>query len=119
MERPEKGESFEIAELGKEALSEWYTEREFSDAETKLKSDEKRATPLSKVPAVELEEEVSEEQKKRALIKKKIKELLDIGEKKGLVYAIEKAKRSNNPLLLDLFHDILVRDGGYKKILKK
>ena len=29
------------------------------------------------------------------------------------------AKKSGDPFLLDLFHDVLAKDGNYKRILKK
>jgi len=118
MERPKQEESFKIGELGAEALNEWYTERELVDVETESKPDKMKEIQIPKDNAPEIEE-VSEEQEKRDLIKGKLKELLDIGEKKGLNHAIEKAKQSNDPFLLDVFHDILAKDGSYKKILKK
>ena len=35
------------------------------------------------------------------------------------VYAVNVAKKSGDPFLLDLFHDVLAKDGNYKRILKK
>lgn len=119
MERPRKEESFEVGEFSVEVLNEWYAEREPVVAETESKPDKTEEAWSSENRVPETEERVSEEQEKKDSIKGKIKELLDIGEKKGLVYAIERAKRSNDPFLLDVFHDILAKDGNYKKILKK
>ena len=118
MERPKQEKSFKIGELGAEAFNEWYTEREFVDVETESKPDKVKEIQIPKDNTLEIKE-VSEEQEKRDLIKGKLKELLDIGEEKGLSHAIEKAKQSNDPFLLDVFHDILAKDGSYKKILKK
>lgn len=118
MERPKQEESFKIGELGAEALNEWYTERELIDVETESKPDKMKEIQISQDNAPKIEE-VFEEQEKKDFIKGKIKELLNIGEEKGLNHAIEKAKQSNDPFLLDVFHDILARDGSYKKILKK
>jgi len=118
MEGPKQEESFEIGELGVEVLNEWYAERELVGVETEPKPDKMKEIQIPKDNAPEIEE-VSEEQEKRDLIKGRLKELLDIGEEKGLSHAIEIAKRSNDPFLLDVFHDILARDGNYKKILKK
>ncbi len=122
MEKPRKEEGFKIGELSGEVLNEWYAEREVLDvdrSEKKIEREEVQKVPLSKTPVVDSERDLSEEEDKNNQIKEKIKELLDIGEKKGLVYAIEKAKQSNDPFLLDVFHDILAKDGNYKNILKK
>jgi len=121
MEGPKQEESFEIGELGVEVLNEWYAERGLVGVETEPKPKKMKEIQIPKDNAPEIEEvsEVPEEQEKRDLIKGKLKELLDIGEEKGLSYAIKIARRSNDPFLLDVFHDILARDGNYKKILKK
>lgn len=49
----------------------------------------------------------------------KIKKLFVIAYEKDLYYATEVCKSLDDPFLLDLFHDILVRDGFYKKFIKK
>ena len=49
---------------------------------------------------------------------KKLKKLLEIAKKKGVVFAINIAKKMANPYILDTFHDILVKEGYYKKFLK-
>ncbi len=122
MEKPSKEEGFNVSELSGEVLNEWYAEREFFNvegSEKKIEREEVKEIPLSEMTVGDSERDLSEEQNKNNQIKDKIKELLDIGEKKGLVYAIEKAKQSNDPFLLDVFHDILAKDGNYKNILKK
>jgi len=47
-----------------------------------------------------------------------INDLWNLAEKKGIGVALETAKKLNNPRLLDLFHDFLVEDERYKKVLK-
>ncbi len=122
MEKSRKTEEeFNIGELSGEAIREWYAEREIIESERRMpERDETIVPPTSEVfRAPKIEEKISEEEDKRALIKDKIKELLDLGEKKGLNHAIEKARQSDDPFLLDIFHDILAKDENYKKILKK
>ena len=48
----------------------------------------------------------------------KLKHLLDIAKTKGVVEAIHVAEKTNEPYLLDLLHDILAREGYYKKFTK-
>lgn len=44
-----------------------------------------------------------------------IKYLLVLAQTKGLYFAIQTAKQTKNPYLIDLFHDILAKQGLYKK----
>lgn len=48
----------------------------------------------------------------------KIRKLLLIAEEKGVVYAVNVAKKMNDPYLLDTFHDALAEKGFYKKFKK-
>ena len=45
-------------------------------------------------------------------------ELLKIAREKGLVYAIQVAKKMNEPYLLDVLHDTLASEGFYKDFKK-
>lgn len=51
--------------------------------------------------------------------KEKIKKLLILAREKGVVYAINVAKKMEDPYLLDILHDILAKEGYYKSFLKK
>jgi NAD kinase len=46
----------------------------------------------------------------------KIQHLLNLVKQKGVIFAIGVAKSMNDPYILDIFHDILVKEGLYKKI---
>lgn len=48
--------------------------------------------------------------------KEKIMHLLEIAREKGAVFAIQVAKKTNDPYLLDILHDILAREGFYLKL---
>ncbi len=47
----------------------------------------------------------------------KIEHLLVMAQEKGLAFAIRVAKEMNDPYLLDVFHDVLAKEGFYKKFL--
>lgn len=48
----------------------------------------------------------------------KIKHLLKAAETEGLGYAVEMARQTNDPYILDLLHDTLAKNGLYKKFGK-
>ena len=50
--------------------------------------------------------------------RQKLDQLLAIANKKGVVYAVNVAKKMNDPYLLDTLHDILAKEGYYKNFLK-
>lgn len=49
----------------------------------------------------------------------KLENLLRVAREKGIVFAINVAKSMNDPFLLDKFHDILAKEGYYKKFVKE
>jgi len=71
---------------------------------------------------MEMDEEAKGDVEKKAQTieflgeKEKIEHLLTIVREKGVVYAIQVAKRMNEPFLLDILHDTLAQEGYYKKI---
>lgn len=48
----------------------------------------------------------------------KLKKLLDFAQEKGVVFAIQTAKKMNDPFLLDALHDLLAKEGYYQKFIK-
>jgi hypothetical protein len=50
--------------------------------------------------------------------KEKIEHLLQMAREKGLVFAIQVAKKMNEPYLLDILHDTLAQEGYYQKFVK-
>jgi len=50
--------------------------------------------------------------------KEKIDHLLDLARQKGVVFAIQVARRMNEPYLLDILHDTLAQEGYYKDFQK-
>ncbi|MEK7664265.1 MAG: hypothetical protein AAB340_02400 [Patescibacteria group bacterium] len=49
---------------------------------------------------------------------KKIKKLLELTKSKGVIYAVNVAKKMDDPYVLDLLHDILAKEGYYKSFMK-
>ena len=50
--------------------------------------------------------------------KEKIEHLLQMAREKGVVFAIQVARKMNEPYLLDVLHDTLAQEGFYKKMGK-
>ena len=68
----------------------------------------------------ELQEEAVEKAKKIEFLgeREKLEHLMTLAELRGLAFAVKVAKNMNEPYILDVFHDILAKDGFYKKFLK-
>lgn len=49
---------------------------------------------------------------------KKIKRLLQLASQKGVIYAVNVAKKINDPYVLDALHDTLAKEGHYKEFIK-
>lgn len=100
----EKKEVFERKEL---------TEEEKEEKEKLMEMVQKMKPPP------QAKEEVKKEAEKIKLltVKGKIKHLLDLAQAKGLSLAVAVARSLNDPYLLDIFHDILAKEGLFKKFL--
>jgi hypothetical protein len=110
---PEK----EWAEFGKD-MPKNIEEKEISKSDEEKITDEMRR----EIDAMESNDTLKEEAKKKALKieflgeKEKIENLLKIAREKGVVFATKIAKEMNDPYLLDIFHDILAREGFFQKM---
>ena len=95
--------------------------------------EKKEVSPDEKIIADELRREIEimevepglkEEAKKKAQQidflagQDKIEHLLAIAREKGLVFAIKTAKEMKDPYILDILHDVLAREGYYKRFIK-
>lgn len=69
----------------------------------------------------ELKAEAAQKAKKIEFLgeKEKMKRLIEIARERGVVFSVGVAKDMNDPYVLDTFHDLLVKEGFYKKFLKK
>ena len=50
--------------------------------------------------------------------KEKIENLIEMAQKKGVVFAVKTAQSMNDPYILDTLHDILAKEGYYKEFEK-
>ena len=46
----------------------------------------------------------------------KLKKLLEIAELKGVIFAVNVAKKMDDPYMLDILHDSLAKEGYYKNL---
>lgn len=72
------------------------------------------------IEAMEADETAKKEAEKKAQKieflgeKEKIEHLLQIAKEKGVIFAIQVARKMNEPYLLDVLHDTLAREGFFK-----
>lgn len=69
----------------------------------------------------ELRKEAAEKAKKIEFLgeKEKLERLMVIAKERGVEFVVKVAKDMNDPYVLDIFHDILIKEGFYKKFLKQ
>jgi hypothetical protein len=108
----------EKKEISTEILKEWYSEKGI-DLEEPAKAEEQKLAPPQFSFSQKAQEETADEESKKLLVKRQIKQLLAIAEKQGLEQSIKEAQKANDPFLLDIYHDVLAKDGSYKKIINK
>ena len=95
-------------------------EKEFLTAEEKIVKEKLRR----EIELMEISPELQDEARKKAQkikaldVQGKIKNLLLAAEEEGVAFAIKIAEGLKDPYLLDVFHDILVRDGLFKRFKK-
>ncbi len=77
------------------------------------------------IEMMEMDDKSKDEAKKKAEKieflgeKEKVEHLLQIAREKGVVFAIQVARRMNEPYLLDILHDTLAKEGFYLKMGQK
>lgn len=129
----------DIPKENKEVLTEkkdvWERKRAEKSVEEQKEIEQKRI-PAGEERAIEkqLREEIetmqlSPELQEEALVKakkieflgekEKLEQLMKIAKERGLEFAVKVAKDMNDPYILDIFHDILAKEGFYKKFLKQ
>ena len=95
-------------------------EKEFLTAEEKIiKEKLRREIKLMKINPELQDEARKKAQEIKALdVQGKIKNLLLAAEQEGVAFAVKIAEGLKDPYLLDVFHDILARDGLFKRFKK-
>ncbi len=106
-----------IEKLGEKTVKEWLLEKEATQDEKKeLASDSltKKEVQDTKTEGKDLEENEATKE-----VKKEIKTLLSLAEERGLSYAIDEVQKSDDPFLIDFFHDILAKNKRFEEFFKK
>jgi len=67
------------------------------------------------IPNASDDQDGEEENLAETQLQEKVKKLLLVAQKRGLMKSIDLAKKSNDPYLIDLYHDILCKDDLYLK----
>ena len=117
---PEKEKNF--IEEGK--APEVSVERKSEKVEEKTEKEiveEKISEELNKMKLMpDLDEEIEKETLQINSLQKegKLLRLLELAKEKGVSFAVIVAKKMKDPYTLDAFHDILSREGYYKKLSK-
>lgn len=119
-------------QLREEIIKEWFPEellpkfeekREFARKELSEEETREREKLIKKIKEKELELSSQKriailkegEKIKKQAVQRQIDYLLFLVQQHGLTFAINAAKATNDPFLIDLFHDILTKEGLYKK----
>jgi hypothetical protein len=101
-EKEKKVENIEVSPYDKIVSAELRREIEMMELDDKTKAEAKK-----KAEKIEFLGE-----------KEKIEHLLKIAQEKGVVFAVQVARRMNEPYLLDILHDTLAQEGYYKDFTK-
>jgi len=126
--KPEKGVLMEKKDVWEKARDE-AAQLEQRETESKRipneEEDAVRRELRKEIEVMQLSPELQEEAEKKAKKieflgeKEKLERLLIIAKERGVEFAVKVAKNMNDPYVLDVFHDILLKEGFYKKFLKK
>ena len=101
-------------------VSEVYPEKKEISEDDKIVSAELRR----EIEMMELDDNTKVEAEKKAEKieflgeKEKIEHLLQMAREKGITFAIQVARKMNEPYLLDILHDTLANEGLYKQFAK-
>lgn len=119
VEKPEK--------LGEKIIEEIYEkEREKAEKKESLQEQERliREKLEREIKLMKLSPKLQDDAVKKAKqiktlnIKGKIKNLLAIADEMGVSFAVKVAEDMHDPYTLDTFHDLLAREGFFKKFKK-
>jgi len=119
--------SFEKEKDSKETIEKLYQETKEGLEKKELLIEEEKAIKeglKEKIIRTRLTSDLADNAKKKAVQikslgkKGKLQRLLNLAEEKGIAFAVTVAKNMNDPYILDTFHDVLAKEGLYKKFKK-
>ncbi|MCD6270717.1 hypothetical protein J7J23_03010 [bacterium] len=122
--RPNNG--FEQEKQAKEVIDKWFPKgretiekKELSFEEKKEKENLREKFENVKVSPEQVDEIRKEaEEIAKQQVKEKIVSLLKLAKEKGLALAIKTARETGDEYLIDVFHDILAKDGLFKEFIE-
>jgi hypothetical protein len=109
-----------VMPAARQETKEEITKREaLSEEERIIKEQLKKEIEMMELDA-NLIKEAEQKAKKIEFLgeKEKIEHLLEIAKERGIIFSVQVAKEMKDPYILDIFHDILAREGYYKKFTK-
>jgi hypothetical protein len=83
-----------------------------------LEKLEREVKMIAKNPDLAKEAQKKMEEIRAAGAKEELKRLVDLAEDKGVIFAVKVAEDMNDPYILDLFRDVLAREGFYNNFEK-
>lgn len=119
--------SFEKEKSSKETIEKLYQETKegLEKKELLIKKEKAIKEKLEEeITKMRLSPQLANDAKKKAVQIKsldkrgKLEHLLGIAEENGIAFAVTVAKKIQDPYILDAFHDILAKEGLYKKFKK-
>ncbi len=120
---PEEPEEKRISEEAVERLHPKEEEKKerkelLTEEEKVIREELEREIEIMKLsPQLQDDAQKKAQQIKDLDVKGKLKQLLVLAEEKGVGFAVEVAKNMKDPATLDTLHDILAKDGFYKKLM--
>lgn len=112
LERAEKGERYDFSIQDNAETKEKIISREDQIVREEIRRE------LELMDQDENLKKESESKAKKIQVlgqEEKVEHLLQIAKEKGVAYAVKVAKDMKDPYILDIFHDVLVREGLWKK----
>jgi len=100
------------------------TEQEINAEKLKREDQIVSAELRREIEAMEIDDNAKAEAEKKAKKieflgeKEKVEHLLQLAREKGVIFAIQVARKMNEPYLLDILHDTLAQEGYYKDFSK-
>ncbi len=116
-----------IEKIDKKSQSEFNTlaERELLELkETSKENEDIKKEIMQEIEKMDLDENVKQSARQHATDigslqrEAKIKKLIALARTKGVIFAINVAKKMNDPYVLDTLHDMLAKEGMYKQFRK-
>ncbi len=105
---------------GVEENKETKEKKELTDQEREERRKLIEEIKKTSISSAQDEEEAEKEAESISTLsaKAKIKHLLALAQTKGVFFAVNVAKKLNDAYLLDIFHDILIKEKIFRKFLK-